>query len=61
MHVPQLVAAGAASLLSVSGTVLGNTLVGTFYSWLYWRHSLIAAILGHFSVDVVLHVLTAVN
>jgi membrane protease YdiL (CAAX protease family) len=59
IHLPQLAAAGAATSIGVSGTIIGNTVVGTVCGWLYWRRSLIAAILAHFSVDVVLHVLSA--
>lgn len=59
MHLPQLAAAGAVTPISISGTIVGNTVVGTVCGWLYWRRSLIAAILAHFSVDFVLHVLPA--
>jgi membrane protease YdiL (CAAX protease family) len=61
IHLPQLAAAGAATPISVSGTIVGNTVVGTACGWLYWRRSLIAAILAHFSVDIVLHVLTTLS
>jgi len=61
MHLPQLAAAGAATPVSVSGTIVGNTVVGSLCGWLYWRRSLIAAILAHFSVDFVLHVLPALT
>lgn len=61
IHLPQLAAAGAATPASVSGTIVGNTVVGTVCGWLYWQRSLIAAILAHFSVDFVLHVLTTLS
>jgi len=59
MHLPQLAESGAATPVGVVATIMGNTLVGMLFGWLYWRRSLIAAILAHFAVDIVLHVLTA--
>ena len=59
LHLPQLAQYGAASGIGISGTMLGNGVVGLAYGWLYWRHSLLAAMLGHFAVDLVLHVFTA--
>ena len=59
IHLPQLAAAGAASQAGMAATILGNMLVGTAFGWLYWKRSLIAAIIAHFAVDVVLHVLPA--
>ena len=59
IHLPQLAAAGAADSAGVLGTILGNTLVGVLFGWLYWQRSLMAAIIAHFAVDVVLHVLPA--
>jgi membrane protease YdiL (CAAX protease family) len=59
VHLPQLAAAGAASWAGVLGTIFGNTLVGVIFGWLYWRRSLLAAIVAHFSVDLVLHVFPA--
>jgi len=59
IHLPQLAAANAATPIGIVATIFGNTLVGTVYGWLFWQRSLIAAILAHFSVDLVLHVLPA--
>jgi membrane protease YdiL (CAAX protease family) len=59
IHLPQLAAAGAASQAAVAATILGNMLVATAFGWLYWKRSLIAAIVAHFAVDVVLHVIPA--
>ena len=39
--------------------MLGNMLVAMAFGWLYWRRSLIAAIVAHFAVDVMLHVVPA--
>jgi hypothetical protein len=58
-HLPQLMSYGAGSPFAIGGTILGNTAVGILYGWCYWRRSLIAAMVAHFSVDVVIHVLPA--
>ena len=60
IHLPQLAVAGAATPIGIVATILGNALVGVVCGWLYWQHSLTAAILAHFSVDFVLHVVTAI-
>jgi hypothetical protein len=59
IHLPQLAAAGAATTTGIAATMLGNTLVGIVCGWLFWQRGLIAAILAHFSIDFVLHVLPA--
>lgn len=59
IHLPQLAAADAATPIGVIATILGNALVGMVCGWLFWQRSLIAAILAHFSIDLVLHVLPA--
>tara|TARA_R110002049_G_scaffold4601_5_gene32227 strand:- start:318971 stop:319738 length:768 start_codon:yes stop_codon:yes gene_type:complete len=59
IHLPQLAYYEAATPVGIAATVAGNTLVGLLYGWLYWRRSLIAAMVGHFAVDIVLHVLPA--
>jgi hypothetical protein len=61
MHLPQLASYGAATPVGIAATIMGNTLVGMLFGWLYWRRSLIAAILAHFTVDIVLHVLTTLG
>lgn len=58
-HLPQLASYGAGSSFAVAGTILGNSIVGTLYGWCYWRRSLVAAMVAHFAVDVVLHVVPA--
>jgi hypothetical protein len=58
-HLPQLMSYGAASPFAIGGTVAGNSVVGVLYGWSYWRRSLVAAMVAHFAVDVVLHVLPA--
>jgi membrane protease YdiL (CAAX protease family) len=59
IHIPSLVQAGAATPGGIVGTMAGNSMVGMLCGWLYWRRSLVAAILAHFAVDLILHVLTA--
>ena len=58
IHIPSLVQAGAVTLGAIAGTMAGNSMVGVLCGWLYWRRSLVAAILAHFAVDLILHVLT---
>lgn len=58
-HLPQLISHGAGSPFAIGGTIIGNTLVGALYGWCYWRRSLIAAMMAHFSVDLVIHVFPA--
>ena len=61
IHLPQLAQSGAATLNAIAGTLLGNGIVGVVCGWLYWRRSLVAAILAHFAVDLILHVLPALG
>lgn len=59
IHLPQLAAAGAATPIGIAATMLGNTLVGIVCGWLFWQRGLIAALVAHFSIDLILHVLPA--
>jgi membrane protease YdiL (CAAX protease family) len=61
IHLPQLAQFDAATPNAIAATLLGNGIVGVVCGWLYWRRSLIAAILAHFAVDLILHVLTAIR
>jgi membrane protease YdiL (CAAX protease family) len=61
MHLPQLARFGTPTPTAIAVILLGNALVGVFCGWLYWRRSLVAAILAHFAVDVILHVLPAIG
>ena len=58
-HIPQLNEYETMTSLAVWGTVIGNCAVGTLYGWCYWRYSLFAAMVAHFSVDIVIHVIPA--
>lgn len=40
----------------VARTLLLNGLVGVVFGWLYWKRGLEAAMIAHFSADLVLHV-----
>lgn len=60
IHLPQLAQYGAATSSAIAATLLGNGIVGILCGWLYWRRSLVAAMLAHLAVDLVLHVLTAI-
>ncbi len=39
-------------------TIVLNAVGGIVFGWLYWKRGIEMAILGHFSTDLVLHVLT---
>ncbi|REL35406.1 CPBP family intramembrane metalloprotease [Thalassotalea euphylliae] len=58
-HLPQLAAFQAFTNFAIWATILGNILVGSLYGWCFWRFGLVSAIVAHFSVDIVLHVLPA--
>ncbi|WP_100642384.1 CPBP family intramembrane glutamic endopeptidase [Alteromonas facilis] len=58
-HIPQVIANDAATSFAVWATILGNVVVGSLYGWCYWRYGLAIAMVAHFSVDIVLHVLPA--
>lgn len=61
IHLPQLAQFGAATPTAIAGTLLGNGIGGVVCGWLCWRRSLVAAILAHFAVYLVLHVLPALG
>ena len=61
IHLPQLAQFGTVEPVAIAGTMVGNGIVGVFCGWLYWRRSLVAAILAHFAVDLILHVLPAIR
>jgi uncharacterized membrane protein len=58
-HLPQLIAYGAGSNFAIWGTMLGNIAVSFLYGWCFWRYGLLSAIIAHFCLDIVLHVLPA--
>lgn len=58
-HIPQLNEYNAANPVAIWGTIIGNCVVGTLFGWCYWRYSLFAAMIAHFSVDIVIHFIPA--
>jgi len=57
LHLPLAAAMGSLTPAIVAVVMLGNGAAGIVFGWLYWRRGLIAAMLAHFSTDIVLHVL----
>ena len=55
-HLPATAAVLPLTPLVVARALLLNGLGGLLFGWLYWRRGLLAAMLAHFSADVVLHV-----
>lgn len=45
--------------LVITRAIVLNGLLGVAFGWLYWRRGLEAAMISHFSADIVLHVLLA--
>jgi len=39
-------------------TLVLNGIAGIIFGWLYWKHGLAAAMVSHFSADIVLHVIS---
>ncbi|MBE9060011.1 CPBP family intramembrane glutamic endopeptidase [cf. Phormidesmis sp. LEGE 11477] len=57
-HLPQFALMANGLSLNVIGVVLlQNGLVGLIFGWLYWRQGLLAAMLAHFTADIVIHVI----
>lgn len=57
LHFPLATSLGMTAILSLLNTLLMNTLLGLVFGWLYDRFGLESAMMGHFSADLVLHVL----
>ena len=58
-HLPAMSMLVPLTPLVIARTVLLNGLLGIIFGWLYWRRGLEAAMISHFSADIVLHVLLA--
>lgn len=58
-HLPVVAMLVPLTPLVIARTVLLNGLLGVAFGWLYWKRGLEAAMISHFSADVVLHVLLA--
>ncbi|WGF91685.1 CPBP family intramembrane glutamic endopeptidase [Aequorivita marisscotiae] len=44
------------TLVTVSSTMIGNLITGSFFGWVYWKRGLIVAIIVHIVWDLVFHV-----
>ncbi len=56
-HLPVTAAILPLTALVVVRAVVLNGLAGVVFGWFYWRRGLLAAMVAHFSADIVLHVL----
>ena len=58
-HLPTVALLVPLTAIVVMRTVVLNGLIGMVCGWLYWKRGLEAAMISHFSADLVLHVLLA--
>ncbi len=57
-HLPATAAAGLPmDTLVITRAIVLNGLIGLVFGWFYWKHGLEAAMVSHFSGDIVLHVI----
>ena len=57
-HLPATAAAGLPmNALVITRAVVLNGLAGLVFGWFYWKHGLEAAMVSHFSGDIVLHMI----
>jgi hypothetical protein len=59
LHLPLAAAIAPLTIEMVIRTMVMNSSLGVIFGWLYWRRGLLAAMVAHFSVDVMLHVIGA--
>jgi membrane protease YdiL (CAAX protease family) len=59
-HLPAATQVWPLTTIVIARTIILNALAGMVFGWLYWRRGLEAAMLGHFSADMVLHVFAPV-
>lgn len=59
-HLPATAALTRLTPLIVVRAIALNAIIGVLCGWLFWQHGLVAAMVAHFSADIVLHVLTPV-
>ncbi|MGE3911351.1 MAG: CPBP family intramembrane glutamic endopeptidase [Chloroflexota bacterium] len=57
-HLPLAATLAPLTTMLVIRTLILNGVAGLSFGWLYWRYGLLAAMVGHMSADVVLHVLS---
>ena len=60
LHLPLASTLMGLSLPVVVSVLVGNGLAGISFGWLYWRRSLLAAMIAHFTTDIILHVLAPI-
>ncbi len=58
-HLPAVTTIVPITPLLIAREVVLNGLLGILFGWLYWKRGLEAAMISHFSADLVLHVLLA--
>lgn len=57
IHLPLSKNFSSLTLLTVSATMIGNLVTGSFFGWVYWKHGLLMAIIVHVVWDLVFHVI----
>lgn len=56
MHLPLSKNFSNLTIITVSATIIGNLITGSFFGWVYWKRGLLAAIIVHVVWDLVFHV-----
>ncbi len=56
-HLPALMATTTLTPLLITRVIILNSVGGIIFGWLYWKKGLESAMIGHFSADIVLHVI----
>ena len=56
-HLPAAAKIWGLEDIVVVRTIALNAIAGIAFGWLYWKRGIEMAMLGHFSADIVLHVL----
>lgn len=57
LHFPLATSLALVTPMALLNTLVMNALLGIVFGWLYMKHGLESAMMGHFSTDLVLHVL----
>ena len=57
-HLPATAAIVELNAVVVARAIILNSIVGIICGWLFWKKGLEAAMISHFSADIVLHVIT---
>lgn len=56
-HLPALIATTTLTPLLITRVIILNSVGGIIFGWLYWKKGLESSMIGHFSADIVLHVI----